>query len=57
MRLEAKTIVARDQDALERILQRFVAKGWQRIDNPSPILHDGKARNGDQLVLHLQRRT
>lgn len=56
MSLEAKTIKAPSPAELERLLQQEVGKGWRPIDNPGRLLHDGKSRDGEEWVQHLQRR-
>lgn len=56
MSLQVKTVTAVSLTGLELLVWGLVVDGWHPIDNPGQLLHDGKPRNGEQWVQHLQRR-
>jgi hypothetical protein len=55
MSLAVKTLVAPSLEQLAVLLQAKVGEGRCPIDNPARLYHDGKPRNGEELVQHLQR--
>ena len=57
MSLAVKTVKATSPEGLAILVQENVAKGWRPIDDPGRLLHDGKPRNGEEWVVHMQRRT